>query len=52
VHERQRQVQPALHAAGVAADLAVGRVGQPDALEQLDGARAALGLRQPVQPAL
>ena len=49
VHEREREVEPALHAAGVAADLAVGRVGQPDALEQLVAARAALGLRQALQ---
>ena len=40
VHERQREVQPALHAARVAADLAVGRVGEPDALDQLVAARA------------
>ena len=35
VHERERQVEPALHPAGVAADLAIGRLGQADALEQL-----------------
>jgi len=52
VHERQRQVEPALHAARVAADLAVARVGQADALQELDRARRAIGLRQSVQPAL
>ena len=44
VHERQREVEPALHAARVAADLAVGGVGEADALEQLVAAAAALGL--------
>jgi hypothetical protein len=52
VHERERQVEPALHAARVAADLAVGRVGEADALEQLGAAAAPLGLGQPVEPAL
>ena len=47
--ERERKIQPALHAAGVAADLAVGRVRQPDALEQLVAARAPLGLRHALQ---
>ena len=42
VHERQREVEPPLHAARVAADLAVGGVGQADALEQLVAARAPL----------
>ena len=41
VHERQREVEPPLHAARVAADAAVGRLGQPDALEQLLRARRA-----------
>ena len=49
VHERQRQIEPALHAARVAADLAVGRVGQPDALDQLVAARAPLRLRHALQ---
>ena len=44
--ERERQVEPALHPAGVAAHLAVGRVVETDALEQLVGARPALGPRQ------
>ena len=39
VDERERQVEPALHAARVAADLAVGGVRQADALEQLVAAR-------------
>ena len=39
VHEREAEVQPALHPARVAADLAIGRVGQPDPLEQF-GRRA------------
>jgi hypothetical protein len=45
VDQRQREVQPPLHAARVAADLAVGRVGEPDTLDQLVPARAALALR-------
>ena len=52
MHERQRQVEPALHAAGVAADLAVGRVLEPDALDQRVAARAALGLRHALQRGL
>ena len=39
VHEREREVEPALHPARVALHLAVGRLGQADALEQLVGAR-------------
>ena len=39
VHERRREVEPALHAAGVALDPAVGRVVELDELEQLLGAR-------------
>ena len=35
VHEREAKVEPALHAARIAPDLAVGGVGQPDPLEQL-----------------
>ena len=35
VHERQREVEATLHAAGVAAHLAVGGLGQADALDQL-----------------
>ena len=42
VHEREREVEAALHAARVAADLAVGRVGEADALEQLVAAARAL----------
>ena len=45
VDEREREVQPALHAARVAADAAVGRLGQPDALEQLLRAPPAVGRR-------
>ena len=52
MHERQAEVQPPLHPAGVAAHLAVGSVRQPDALEQLRPALVALGLAQPVQRAL
>ena len=52
VHERQREVEAALHAARVAADLAVGRLGEADALEQLGAAAGALGLGQAVQAAL
>ena len=42
VDERERQVEPALHPAGVAADLAIGRLGQPDPDEELLGARLPL----------
>ena len=41
VHERRREVEPALHAARVALDPAVGRVLELDQLEQLLGARRA-----------
>jgi hypothetical protein len=40
VDECERQVEPALHPARVAADLAIGRVGEPDAVEELDAAAA------------
>ena len=43
VHERRREVEPALHAAGVALDHPVGGVLELDQLEQL--AAAALGRR-------
>ena len=49
VHERQREVQAALHAARVAADAAVGGFGQADALEQLLRAARAVGLRHSLQ---
>ena len=49
VHEREREVQAALHAARVAADAAIGRFGQPDALEQLLRAPRALGLGHALQ---
>ena len=49
VDEREREVQAALHAAGVAAHLAVGGVGEPDALEQLVAAGAALAAAEALQ---
>ena len=49
VDERQGEVEPPLHAARVAADLAIGRLGEPDALDQLVAARASLGLRDTLQ---
>ena len=49
VDEREREVEPALHAARVALDLAVGRLGEADALEQLVGAPAAARARQRLQ---
>ena len=49
MHERERKVEPALHPAGVAADLAIGRFGQSDALEELLRARLALEARYPLQ---
>ena len=52
VREREREVEPALHPARVAADLAVGCERQPDPLEQLLRADAALGAGDPVQRAL
>ena len=51
VHEREREVEAALHAARVAADLAVRGVGEADAREQLVAAAAALGsLVRPCSP--
>jgi hypothetical protein len=44
------QVQPPLHAAGIGLRGPVGRVGQPELLEQLDGAAAGLRPAQVVQP--
>ena len=52
VDQRQREVEPALHAAGVAADLAVGCLGQPDPVDQLVAAALRLGLGDPVHPGL
>jgi hypothetical protein len=52
VHERERQVEPATHAARVASDLPVSRLGEADALEELGGAVARLGAAQSVQRAL
>ena len=51
--ERQRQVEPPLHPARVAAHLAVGGLGQADPLQQLLPAlRRRSALRQPVQGGL
>ena len=47
--ERQRQVEPALHPARVAADPPVGRVGQADPLEQRVRPAFAIGLREALQ---
>ena len=47
VHERQRQVEPAPHAARVAADAPVAGLGEADAVEQLHGPLARLGPRRP-----
>ena len=52
VREGEREVEPALHPARVAADLAVGRERQPDPLEQLLRRAPALGARDAVQRAL
>ena len=53
VHEREREVEPPAHAARVAADAAVGGLGEADALEQLRGARRARrAAAQAVQRAL
>jgi len=45
-------VEPALHPAGVAADAAVGRLGQPDPLEQLASPALAVGLLQALEGGL
>ena len=50
--QRQREVEPALHAARVAADLAVGRLGEADPLDQLVAAAQRVRLGQPVHPGL
>ena len=50
--EREREVEPALHAARVAADLAVGGVDEVHALEQGIAASAALGLRHALEGGL
>ncbi len=49
VDEREGQVEASLHAARVAADPAIGRLGQPDALEQLVRRARALCLRKPLE---
>ena len=49
VHEGEREVEAPLHAARVARDLAVGGVDEPDAVEQLLGARVALLLGDALQ---
>ena len=52
VGEGEGEVEPAFHPARVAADLAVGRVGEPDPLQQLAAALGALGLAEAVQGGL
>ena len=52
MHERQREVEAPPHAARVAADAAIRRLGQPDALDQLVAAAATLRLRHPVKGGL
>src|SRR5204863_1683326 len=49
VHERHRQVEPALHPARIAAHLAVGGTGKPDAVEELVRTRATVATRQRLQ---
>ncbi len=49
VHERERQVEPALHPARVATNAAVGRVEQAHPLEQGVATRASLALRDALQ---
>jgi hypothetical protein len=48
--ERGREVEPPAHAARVRLGRALGGVGELEALEQLIGARARLGLAEVVQP--
>ena len=52
VQQREGEVEAALHAARVGLGLAVGGVGEADALEQLVAAPRALGARDALQPAL
>ena len=52
VQKRQRQVESALHASRVVADLAVGRIGEADTLDQLVAAPGSVGLRHSVEGAL
>src|SRR5262249_19321913 len=52
MNQREREVEPSLHPARVAADLSVGRVGEADALEQLLRAWATLLPRQSLQARL
>src|SRR3954468_8739927 len=52
MHEREAEVEPALHAARVAADLAIRGLAQPDALEQIVAALVAVGPAEAVQPRL
>jgi hypothetical protein len=52
VDEGEGEIETALHAARVAADLAVGGLHQADALEQSVAARAALGLRDALERGL
>jgi len=52
VHEGKREVEPALHAAGVAAHLAVGGVGETDAGDEVVAARLALALGHALQGGL
>src|SRR5437763_1311298 len=52
VHERHREVEAALHPAGIALHLAIGGLHQPDTLEQLVGARPPLGPRQRLERGL
>jgi hypothetical protein len=49
VDEREREVESALHAAGVAADAPVGRAGEPDAAQQLVRAGRPVAPRDAVQ---
>ena len=52
VHERQGQVEPAAHAAGVRADPPVGGGGEPDPFEQVGVAPVRLRPREAVQHGL
>jgi sulfane dehydrogenase subunit SoxC len=50
--ERHGEIEATLHAAGVAAHLAIGRVAQADTLEQLHRAWRALGARERLEGSL
>ena len=49
MHEGEREVEPSLHASRVAAHLAIGGLGEPDAFEEELATLRALGAREALQ---